>query len=123
LWHLEIAVWLRGSGLPAIVSALLAVPVALGVAWVLTYRFEQPLLNLDLARLRLPLDFARGDTNVAPISVPCHPERSRGTAPSVHFSSAPPSLLTGTQPFFAASQRITANASIDSPRCRPSLKL
>jgi peptidoglycan/LPS O-acetylase OafA/YrhL len=65
LWHLEIAVWLHGSGLPAIVSALIAVPVAIGVAWVLTYRFEQPILNADLAAVRRALA-ARFRTRVAP---------------------------------------------------------
>lgn len=52
LWHLEIAVWLRETPLPAIASALLALPVAIGIAWVMTYRFEQPILNADLGAVR-----------------------------------------------------------------------
>ncbi len=61
LWHLEITVWLHNTGLPSIVSAAIAVPVAIGVATLITYRFEQPILNANLAdvRARLAAQFAR----------------------------------------------------------------
>jgi peptidoglycan/LPS O-acetylase OafA/YrhL len=48
LWHLEIAVWLHATGLPSLVSALIALPVAIGVAALITYRFEQPILQANL---------------------------------------------------------------------------
>ncbi len=50
LWHLEIAVWLHNTALDPAVSAALAVPVAVGVAWFITARFETPILRGDLAR-------------------------------------------------------------------------
>jgi peptidoglycan/LPS O-acetylase OafA/YrhL len=50
LWHLEITVWLHKTDLPPVVSAALAVPVAVGVAWFITTRFEQPILNGNVAQ-------------------------------------------------------------------------
>lgn len=50
LWHLEIAVWLHNTALDPAVSGMLAVPVAIGVAWFITTRFEQPILRGDLAK-------------------------------------------------------------------------
>ncbi len=52
LWHLEIAVWLHGAGLPAIWTVILAIPAALAVAALMTYTFERPILETDLAQLR-----------------------------------------------------------------------
>ena len=71
LWHLEIAVWLHGSGLPALAAAIIAVPVVVGVAALLTFRFEQPILNADLAAVRLALAarFARLRGTPIPIAV------------------------------------------------------
>jgi peptidoglycan/LPS O-acetylase OafA/YrhL len=55
LWHLEIAVWLHNTGLSPIWTAILAVPIALGVAALITYTFERPILAADIAGLRLAL--------------------------------------------------------------------
>jgi peptidoglycan/LPS O-acetylase OafA/YrhL len=45
LWHLEIMVWVHNTGLPAVATIAIALPLALAVAAVLTYRFERPILN------------------------------------------------------------------------------
>ena len=55
LWHLEIAVWVHGAGLPPIWTAVLAIPAALAVAALMTYAFERPILETELAQLRAAL--------------------------------------------------------------------
>jgi peptidoglycan/LPS O-acetylase OafA/YrhL len=55
LWHLEIAVWLHNTGLSSSWTAILAVPLALGVATLITYAFERPILAADIAAVRASL--------------------------------------------------------------------
>jgi peptidoglycan/LPS O-acetylase OafA/YrhL len=55
LWHLEIAVWLHNTGLSPIWTVILAVPAALGVAALITYAFERPILEADIAQVRAAL--------------------------------------------------------------------
>lgn len=56
LWHLEIVVWVRNTGLPPIWSAVLALAAALAVATFVTYAFERPILEADYARVRARVD-------------------------------------------------------------------
>ena len=49
LWHLEITVWYHNAGLAGVPAMLLAVASSLAVAALLTYRFERPILALDLS--------------------------------------------------------------------------
>jgi peptidoglycan/LPS O-acetylase OafA/YrhL len=51
LWHLEIIVWFHNAGIAAGWLYVLAVPAAIALATVLTYRIEQPLLRLDVDAL------------------------------------------------------------------------
>ncbi len=48
LWHLEIIVWFHNAGISAGRLYALAVPVAVGVATLVTYGLEKPLLALDV---------------------------------------------------------------------------
>ncbi len=49
LWHLEITVWYHNTGLAGIPAMLLAVVTSLGLAALITYRLERPILELELS--------------------------------------------------------------------------
>lgn len=50
LWHLEITVWYHNAGIASVPAMLLAVGSSLGLAALLTFRLERPILALDLSR-------------------------------------------------------------------------
>jgi peptidoglycan/LPS O-acetylase OafA/YrhL len=52
LWHLEIFVWLHNTGLSAFWTVALSIPAAVGVAALITYRLERPILELTFAGIR-----------------------------------------------------------------------
>jgi peptidoglycan/LPS O-acetylase OafA/YrhL len=54
LWHLEIVVWVHNAGLPAVWTLVAAVPIAVGVAALITFAVERPILEGTL-----PATFAR----------------------------------------------------------------
>jgi peptidoglycan/LPS O-acetylase OafA/YrhL len=62
LWHLEIIVWFRNAGLTAGWLPVLALPVAIGVAALVTYRVERPLLAADVVALANRLVRAAGSS-------------------------------------------------------------
>jgi peptidoglycan/LPS O-acetylase OafA/YrhL len=83
LWHLEIAVWLHNTGLPTTASAILAVPAAIGVAWFITTRFEQPILNGGLAPFSAALRGRR-----LPQLQPSYRQNTQGSYVSVRSSGS-----------------------------------
>ena len=92
LWHLEIAVWLHNTGMPPVLSAILAVPVAVGAAWLITTRFEQPILNSSFASIKS--NFASlGATIRARLSVP---SVNNQASPAPHYVI--PSAVEGPPP-------------------------
>jgi peptidoglycan/LPS O-acetylase OafA/YrhL len=52
LWHLEIAVWIHAAGFSAFWTVVLAIPAALSVAAIVTYRLEAPILALTFSEIR-----------------------------------------------------------------------
>ena len=52
LWHLEIAVWIHAAGFSTFWTVALAVPAAIGVAALVTYKLEAPILALTFAEIR-----------------------------------------------------------------------
>ena len=54
LWHLEIAIWYQGAGLPPAVAFVLSIGSALAVATLVTYAFERPILHGDVGKGRPP---------------------------------------------------------------------
>jgi peptidoglycan/LPS O-acetylase OafA/YrhL len=52
LWHLEIAVWVHNAGFSAFWTVALAIPAAIAVAALVTYRLEQPILALTFGEIR-----------------------------------------------------------------------
>jgi peptidoglycan/LPS O-acetylase OafA/YrhL len=51
LWHLEITVWVHALGLPPLLTIALALPLALALAALITYRFERPILQAGAAQI------------------------------------------------------------------------
>jgi peptidoglycan/LPS O-acetylase OafA/YrhL len=55
LWHLEIAVWIHAAGFSAFWTVVLAIPAAISVAAIITYRLEAPILALTFSEIRTRL--------------------------------------------------------------------